>query len=76
MRAEKCLKNHFAKQPRSRLRPRRAGDGKQHPTIAGAGLAGDRYSTGEGSSNRKRQGRRQVTLIRENAPSRSETRGQ
>jgi hypothetical protein len=31
--------------------------------IAGAGLAGDRYSTGEGSFNRKRQGRRQVTLI-------------
>lgn len=31
--------------------------------IAGAGLAGDRYSTGEGSFNRKRQGRRQVSLI-------------
>ena len=31
--------------------------------IAGAGLAGDRYSTGEGSFNRKRPGRRQVTLI-------------
>jgi len=31
--------------------------------IAGAGLAGDRYSTGEGSFNRKRQGKRQVTLI-------------
>ena len=31
--------------------------------VAGAGLAGDRYSTGEGSFNRGRQGRRQVTLI-------------
>jgi hypothetical protein len=31
--------------------------------IAGAGLAGDRYSTGEGSYNRKRPGRRQVTFI-------------
>ena len=31
--------------------------------IAGAGLAGDRYSTGEGSFNRKRPGSRQVTLI-------------
>ena len=31
--------------------------------IAGAGLAGDRYSTGEGSFNRKQPGRRQVTLI-------------
>jgi hypothetical protein len=31
--------------------------------IAGAGLAGDRYSTGEGSFNRNRRGRRQVTLI-------------
>jgi hypothetical protein len=31
--------------------------------LAGAGLAGDRYATGEGSFNRKRQGRRQVTLI-------------
>jgi hypothetical protein len=31
--------------------------------IGGAGLAGDRYSTGEGSFNRNRQGRRQVTLI-------------
>jgi hypothetical protein len=31
--------------------------------VAGAGLAGDRYSTGEGSFNRKQQGRRQVTLI-------------
>ena len=31
--------------------------------IVGAGLAGDRYSTGEGSFNRNRQGRRQVTLI-------------
>jgi hypothetical protein len=31
--------------------------------IAGAGLAGDRYSTGEGSFNRKLPGRRQVTLI-------------
>ena len=31
--------------------------------LAGAGLAGDRYSTGEGSFNRNRQGRRQVTLI-------------
>jgi hypothetical protein len=31
--------------------------------IAGAGLAGDRYSMAEGSFNRKRPGRRQVTLI-------------
>ncbi|HEU4639229.1 MAG TPA: hypothetical protein VFS84_10280 [Candidatus Binatia bacterium] len=31
--------------------------------IAGAGLAGDRYSTGEGSFNKNRQGRRQVSLI-------------
>jgi hypothetical protein len=31
--------------------------------IAGAGLGGDRYSTAEGSFNRKRPGRRQVTLI-------------
>jgi hypothetical protein len=31
--------------------------------IAGAGLAGDRYSTGEGSFNRKQLGKRQVTLI-------------
>ena len=31
--------------------------------IAGAGLVGDRYSTAEGSFNRKRPGRRQVTLI-------------
>ena len=31
--------------------------------LAGAGLAGDRYSRGEGSFNRNRQGRRQVTLI-------------
>ena len=31
--------------------------------IAGAGLGGDRYATGEGSFNRKRPGRRQVTLI-------------
>ena len=31
--------------------------------VAGAGLAGDRYSMGEGSFNRKRLGRRQVTLI-------------
>jgi MOSC domain-containing protein YiiM len=31
--------------------------------IAGAALGGDRYSTGEGSFNRKRPGRRQVTLI-------------
>jgi hypothetical protein len=31
--------------------------------IAGAGLAGDRYSTGEGSFNQKRPGRRQATLI-------------
>jgi hypothetical protein len=31
--------------------------------IAGAGLAGDRYSTGEGSFNRRQQGKRQVTLI-------------
>jgi hypothetical protein len=31
--------------------------------IAGAGLAGDRYSIAEGSFNRKQQGRRQVTLI-------------
>jgi len=31
--------------------------------IAGQGLAGDRYSTGEGSFNRGEQGRRQVTLI-------------
>jgi hypothetical protein len=31
--------------------------------VAGAGLAGDRYSMAEGSFNRKRLGRRQVTLI-------------
>jgi polar amino acid transport system substrate-binding protein len=31
--------------------------------IAGVGLWGDRYSMGEGSFNRGRQGRRQVTLI-------------
>lgn len=31
--------------------------------VTGAGLAGDRYSMAEGSFNRKRQGRRQVTLI-------------
>jgi hypothetical protein len=31
--------------------------------IAGAGLAGDRYSMAEGSFNRGRPGRRQVTLI-------------
>ena len=31
--------------------------------IAGAGLRGDRYSTGEGSFNKGTQGRRQVTLI-------------
>lgn len=31
--------------------------------IAGDGLAGDRYSTGEGSFNRNQRGRRQVTLI-------------
>lgn len=31
--------------------------------IAGAGLAGDRYAAAEGSFNRKRPGRRQVTLI-------------
>src|SRR5688572_20386893 len=31
--------------------------------IVGAGLAGDRYSTGEGSFNRNRQGKRQLTLI-------------
>lgn len=31
--------------------------------IAGAGLAGDRYAMAEGSFNRKRPGRRQVTLI-------------
>jgi hypothetical protein len=31
--------------------------------IVGAGLAGDRYSTGDGSFNRNRQGSRQVTLI-------------
>lgn len=31
--------------------------------IVGVGLAGDRYATGEGSFNRNRQGRRQVTLI-------------
>ena len=31
--------------------------------IAGAGLKGDRYCTGEGSFNRGAQGKRQVTLI-------------
>lgn len=31
--------------------------------LAGAGLAGDRYSTGTGSFSRKQVGRRQVTLI-------------
>lgn len=31
--------------------------------IAGAGLKGDRYATGEGSFNRGRQGSRQVTLV-------------
>lgn len=31
--------------------------------IAGAGLRGDRYATGEGSFNKGNQGRRQVTLI-------------
>ena len=31
--------------------------------IADAGLAGDRYAVAEGSFNRKRPGRRQVTLI-------------
>jgi MOSC domain-containing protein len=31
--------------------------------IAGQGLNGDRYSRGEGSFNKGRQGRRQVTLI-------------
>lgn len=31
--------------------------------IAGAGLAGDRYSRGEGSFNRDQSGKRQVTLI-------------
>ena len=30
--------------------------------LGGAGLAGDRYSTGDGSFNRNRQGSRQVTL--------------
>jgi len=33
--------------------------------IAGAGLKGDRYCTGEGSFNRGKQGKRQVTLINE-----------
>ncbi|PCI29216.1 hypothetical protein COB55_02625 [Candidatus Wolfebacteria bacterium] len=40
--------------------------------IAGAGLAGDRYATGEGSFNRNAVGNRQVTLINgiffENSP--------
>lgn len=31
--------------------------------IAGKGLAGDRYATGEGSYNRNQLGKRQVTLI-------------
>lgn len=31
--------------------------------IAGAGLEGDRYAAGEGSFNKGRKGRRQVTLI-------------
>lgn len=31
--------------------------------IAGAGLQGDRYASGEGSFNKGRQGSRQVTLI-------------
>ncbi len=31
--------------------------------IAGQGLKGDRYATGEGSFNRGKQGNRQVTLI-------------
>ena len=31
--------------------------------IAGSGLKGDRYSTGEGSFNKGAQGKRQVTLI-------------
>ncbi|MDP3710755.1 MAG: MOSC domain-containing protein [bacterium] len=44
-----------------------AGGQMQHvetvEAIAGAGLMGDRYATGEGSFNRNRQGKRQVTLI-------------
>jgi hypothetical protein len=33
--------------------------------VAGAGLTGDRYSTGHGSFNKDKPGRRQVTLINE-----------
>ena len=33
--------------------------------ITGAGLKGDRYSTGEGSWNKEKPGRRQVTIIEE-----------
>jgi hypothetical protein len=36
---------------------------KSVEAIAGQGLTGDRYARGEGSFNRGRQGRRQVTLI-------------
>ena len=44
-----------------------AGEPMQHvaavEAIAGAGLKGDRYATGQGSFNKGRQGQRQVTLI-------------
>ena len=36
---------------------------EQVMAIAGEGLAGDRYSRGEGSFNKGKQGQRQVTLI-------------
>lgn len=36
---------------------------QQVQAIAGAGLEGDRYARGEGSFNRGRQGKRQVTLM-------------
>ena len=36
---------------------------QQVEAIAGEGLSGDRYSRGEGSFNKGKQGRRQVTLI-------------
>jgi len=36
---------------------------EQVEAIAGEGLAGDRYARGEGSFNKARRGKRQVTLI-------------
>lgn len=38
---------------------------QQVEAIAGVGLEGDRYAIGEGSFNRGRRGKRQVTLINE-----------